>query len=194
MRLTLSSASGTPDENDAQAPNRTVGRASFWGLRIDTSSRTVSTWLMACFASHQQPRTSGEREALSARCRVRKTLLAGTPRFCALGTPARSRKDLPRHFCSGSDPSPTRTREAGSGGLRKDAPGHRLRARANSGSSQGPGLELCQPTSIYPRQYLLQDRKELRPPALGALGVLLLIRPEARLLHAQVGTRAPVRV
>src|ERR1700736_2376733 len=41
--------------------------------------------------------------------------------------------------------------------------------------------------SIYPRQYLLQFRKELLPPVLGALVGLLLIRPEARLLHAQVG-------
>src|SRR6266481_7626413 len=46
------------------------------------------------------------------------------------------------------------------------------------------------PASIYPRQYLLQGRKELLPPALGALVGLLLIRPEARLLHAQVGPRA----
>src|SRR6201997_3648236 len=45
-------------------------------------------------------------------------------------------------------------------------------------------------TSIYPRQYLLEVRKELLPPALGALVVLRLIRPEARLLHAQVGPRA----
>src|SRR5437016_5278862 len=48
-------------------------------------------------------------------------------------------------------------------------------------------FELCRQTSIYPRQYLLQGRKELLPPALGALVGLLLIRPEARLLHAQVG-------
>src|SRR5439155_12931655 len=45
-------------------------------------------------------------------------------------------------------------------------------------------------TSIYPRQYLLQGRKELLPPALGALVVVRLIRPEARLLHGQVGPRA----
>src|SRR3984957_10121920 len=44
--------------------------------------------------------------------------------------------------------------------------------------------------SIYPRQDLLQGRKEPLPPALGALVGLLLIRPEARLLHAQVGPRA----
>src|SRR5260370_33989093 len=44
--------------------------------------------------------------------------------------------------------------------------------------------------SIYPRQDLLQGRKELLPPVLGALVGLLLIRPEARLLHAQLGPRA----
>ena len=44
--------------------------------------------------------------------------------------------------------------------------------------------------SVYPRQDLLQGRKEPRPPALGALVVLRLIRREARLLHAQVGPRA----
>src|SRR5437588_1790988 len=43
---------------------------------------------------------------------------------------------------------------------------------------------------MYPRQYLLQGRKEPLPPALGALVRLLLIRPEARLLHAKVGARA----
>src|SRR4030088_2968973 len=50
-------------------------------------------------------------------------------------------------------------------------------------------FELCRQTSIYPRQDLLQGRKEPLPPALGALVGLLLIRPEARLLHAQVGPR-----
>src|SRR3546814_11649471 len=49
---------------------------------------------------------------------------------------------------------------------------------------------LCRQTSVYPRQDLLQVCKELRPPVLGALVGLLLIRPEARLLHAQVGPRA----
>src|ERR1700676_1585187 len=44
--------------------------------------------------------------------------------------------------------------------------------------------------SIYPRQYPLQGRKEMLPPVLGAVVGLLLIRPEARLLHAQVGPRA----
>src|SRR5271154_3960550 len=41
-----------------------------------------------------------------------------------------------------------------------------------------------------PRQDLLQAGKELPPPVLGALEGLLLIRPETRLLHAQVGPRA----
>src|ERR1700730_3922142 len=44
--------------------------------------------------------------------------------------------------------------------------------------------------SVYRRHNLLQGRKEPRPPALGALVGLLLIRPEAGLLHAQVGPRA----
>src|SRR5437763_14662423 len=48
----------------------------------------------------------------------------------------------------------------------------------------------CAATSIYPRQDLLQVCKELLPPVLGALVGLLLIRPEARLFHAQVGPRA----
>src|SRR5260370_29708392 len=45
-------------------------------------------------------------------------------------------------------------------------------------------------SAVNPRQDLLQGRKEPLPPALGALVGLLLIRPEARLLHAQVGPRA----
>src|SRR4030095_10204705 len=40
--------------------------------------------------------------------------------------------------------------------------------------------------SIWPRQYLLQVCKELLPPVLGAVEGLLLIRPEARLLHSQM--------
>src|SRR4051812_19284947 len=44
--------------------------------------------------------------------------------------------------------------------------------------------------SICPRQDLLQVREELPPAVLGALVGLLLIRPEARLLHAQVGPPA----
>src|SRR5229473_725063 len=54
----------------------------------------------------------------------------------------------------------------------------------------GPSFELCRQASVYPRHDLLQVCKELLPPALGALVGLLLIRPEARLLHAQVGPRA----
>src|SRR5271154_7142942 len=46
---------------------------------------------------------------------------------------------------------------------------------------------MCGPTSIYPRQYRLQGRNEPLPSAFGALVGLLLIRSEARLLHAQVG-------
>src|SRR6202790_5588898 len=53
-----------------------------------------------------------------------------------------------------------------------------------------PSSDLFRRGSVYPRQYLLQGREEPRPPALGALVGLLLIRPEARLLHAQVGPRA----
>src|ERR1017187_909 len=53
-----------------------------------------------------------------------------------------------------------------------------------------PSSDLFRRASIYPRQDLLQVCKELLPPALGALVGLLLIRPEARLLHAQVGPRA----
>src|SRR5258708_17409196 len=44
--------------------------------------------------------------------------------------------------------------------------------------------------SICPRQNLLQICKELLPAEFGALVGLLLIRPEARLLHAQVGPRS----
>src|SRR5580658_2185798 len=44
--------------------------------------------------------------------------------------------------------------------------------------------------SVNPRQGLLQGRKEPLPPGLGAVVGLLLIRPEARLLHAQAGPRA----
>src|ERR1700726_3546196 len=53
-----------------------------------------------------------------------------------------------------------------------------------------PSSDLFRRASVYPRQYLLQICKEPLPPALGALVGLLLIRPEARLLHAQVGPRA----
>src|SRR5216683_7222675 len=53
-----------------------------------------------------------------------------------------------------------------------------------------PSFDLFRRASVYPRQDLLQGRKEPLPPVLGALVGLLLIRPEARLLHAQVGPRA----
>src|ERR1700681_1914082 len=53
-----------------------------------------------------------------------------------------------------------------------------------------PSSDLFRRASVYPRQDLLQGRKEPLPPALGALVGLLLIRPEARLLHAQAGPRA----
>src|SRR3546814_18044428 len=55
------------------------------------------------------------------------------------------------------------------------------------------GFELCRQTSVHTRQDLLQVCKELRPPVLGALVGLLLIRPEARLLHAQEIGRASCR-
>src|ERR1700676_363249 len=57
-------------------------------------------------------------------------------------------------------------------------------------NARPPSSDLFRRASVYPRQDLLQGRKEPRPPALGALVGLLLIRPEARLLHAQVGPRA----
>src|SRR5262245_46320916 len=44
--------------------------------------------------------------------------------------------------------------------------------------------------SIHPCQDPLQVGKELRPPGLGAAVGLLLIRPEAHLLHAQAGPAA----
>src|SRR6266851_1389130 len=53
-----------------------------------------------------------------------------------------------------------------------------------------PSFDLFRRASVDPRQDLLQGRKEPLPPVLGALVGLLLIRPEARLLHAQVGPRA----
>src|SRR6202163_2479604 len=59
-----------------------------------------------------------------------------------------------------------------------------------SSALTGLGFELCRHTSVYPRQDLLQVCKELLPPVLGALVGLLLIGPEARLLHAQMGPRA----
>src|SRR5262249_1543296 len=55
---------------------------------------------------------------------------------------------------------------------------------------QGLALNCARQTSVYPRQDLLQVCKESLPPVFSALVGLLLIRPEARLLHAQVGPRA----
>src|SRR5580693_8287419 len=46
------------------------------------------------------------------------------------------------------------------------------------------------PASFDARQGLLQAGKELLPTIFGALVRLLLLRPEARLLHAQMGSRA----
>ncbi len=61
-------------------------------------------------------------------------------------------------------------------------------------NSLGPPLKTSRSatgqTSVHPRQDLLQVCKELRPAGFGALVGLLLIRPEARLLHAQMGPRA----
>src|SRR5262245_30045453 len=65
-----------------------------------------------------------------------------------------------------------------------------VRSSAGLAPKVRTSFELRRQTSIYPRQYLLQGRKEPLPPALGALVGLLLIRSEARLLHAQVGPRA----
>src|SRR5262245_30894685 len=42
---------------------------------------------------------------------------------------------------------------------------------------------------LVPRQKLLQIGKDALPPAYRALIILLLIRPETRLLHPQVGSR-----
>ena len=50
--------------------------------------------------------------------------------------------------------------------------------------------ELRRQRSIRPRQNLLEIRKKLLPPEPGAVEGLLLIRPEARLLHAQSRPRA----
>jgi hypothetical protein len=44
--------------------------------------------------------------------------------------------------------------------------------------------------SLWLRQDLLQVSEELLPAVLGALIVLRLIRPEARLLHAQFSSRS----
>src|SRR5262249_12691609 len=49
---------------------------------------------------------------------------------------------------------------------------------------------LLRRASVRPRQYLLQGPEEPPPPVRGALIRLLLISPEARLLHAQPRSRA----
>src|SRR5262245_65969522 len=64
-----------------------------------------------------------------------------------------------------------------------------VRSSAGLAPKVRTSFKLRRQTSIYPRQYLLQGRKEPLPPALGALVGLLLIRSEARLLQAQVGPR-----
>src|SRR5262245_61211698 len=65
---------------------------------------------------------------------------------------------------------------------------------ATCSNSLGPPLKMSRSatrqTSVCPRQDLLQVRKELLPPVPGAPVGLRLIRPEARLLHAQVGPGA----
>src|SRR5580700_829867 len=73
----------------------------------------------------------------------------------------------------------------------------RMPAKVSRRQSVSPAINwsICSdgvivPTSLYPRQDLLQVCKEPLPPVLGALVGLLLVRPEARLLHAQVGPRA----
>src|SRR5258708_38873896 len=53
-----------------------------------------------------------------------------------------------------------------------------------------PSFEWRRQISVYPRQDLLQVCKEPLPPDPGSLVGLLLIRPEAQLLHAQVGPSA----
>src|SRR4051812_28968983 len=44
--------------------------------------------------------------------------------------------------------------------------------------------------SVWPRQHLLEGCEETGPSGRGAAIGLLLVRPEARLLHAQPGARA----
>src|SRR5262249_22789443 len=52
------------------------------------------------------------------------------------------------------------------------------------------GQSATRQTLVCPHQDLLQLREELLPSRLGAPVGLLLIRPEAQLLHAQVSPRA----
>src|SRR4051812_7872959 len=60
----------------------------------------------------------------------------------------------------------------------------------NRFSDSRSSFDLFRRASVHPRQDLLQVSKEFLPSELGALEGLLLIGPEARLLHAQVGARA----
>src|SRR5258707_13027156 len=62
--------------------------------------------------------------------------------------------------------------------------------RRHRATDAGAALNRAGQTSVCPRQDLFQVCKELLPPVFGALVGLLLIRPEARLLHAQAGPRA----
>src|SRR6185437_15910852 len=52
------------------------------------------------------------------------------------------------------------------------------------------GVDRSGATSILPRQCLFELSEEVRPPRLGPLIELLLIGPEALLLHAQIGSLA----
>src|SRR5580700_7434196 len=61
---------------------------------------------------------------------------------------------------------------------------------ASRGVQCSPASSLFAAVSVQPCGHPFKGREELLPPALGALVGLLLIRPEARLLHAQVGPRA----
>src|SRR5580704_5028654 len=60
----------------------------------------------------------------------------------------------------------------------------------DTASTRQAGSAIVPPESLHPRQHLLQPSKVSLPPVLGALEGLLLIRPEARMLHAQVRPRA----
>src|ERR1700680_2343363 len=58
-------------------------------------------------------------------------------------------------------------------------------SQSGSGGPPDGGLPATWQISAYPRQHLLQVCKELLPPSPRAAVGLLLIRPEAQLLHAQ---------
>src|SRR5690242_3800811 len=71
---------------------------------------------------------------------------------------------------------------------RRTAPVNRSRSFIRPGCQLARSLSsnpTRRPSSISLCQELLEVRKELLPPVRGALVVLLLIRPETRLLHAQ---------